>query len=60
MHDEALQKRLEKELKEKELREKVKREKKMRQTKVEVTRKIIADSRKEEVSCHKYFKFICF
>jgi hypothetical protein len=46
--EEALQKKLEKELKEKELREKVKKEKVVRQRKVEVTRKIIADSRKEE------------
>ena len=47
--DEALQKKLEKELKEKELREKVKRDKQIRQKKVELTRKIIADNRKEEV-----------
>jgi hypothetical protein len=45
----ALQQKLEKELKEKELREKVKREKMVRERKVEVTRKIVADSRKEEV-----------
>lgn len=48
VQDQALQAKLEKELKEKELREKVKKEKRIRQTKVEVTRKIIAESRKEE------------
>ena len=47
-------------MKEKELREKVKKEKRMRQTKVEVTRNIIAESRKEEVGISYYFLIIIY
>jgi hypothetical protein len=46
--EERMKTKLAKELHEKELRDKVKRDKKTRQTKVEITRKIIAESRREE------------
>jgi hypothetical protein len=45
-----MQAKLSKEVEEKNLRDKVQRDKVLRKNKVEITRKIVADSRKEEVS----------
>ena len=44
-----MQAKLSKDVEEKNLRDKVQRDKALRKNKVEITRKIVADSRKEEV-----------